>query len=44
MNIQQYITSFYHHQSTGQVEAYFKFVKNTIKNTDTNQDTNLALL
>ena len=31
MNIQQTITSSYHHQSNGQEEAYIKFVKHAIK-------------
>ena len=45
MNIQQSITSFYHHQSNGQVEVCIKFVKCTIKNClDTIQDVSLALL
>ena len=32
LNIDQAITSSYHHQSNGQVEACIKFVKHTIKN------------
>ena len=45
MNIQQSITSSYHHQSNGQVEACIKLVKSRIKKClDTNQDVSLALL
>ena len=45
LNIQQSITSLYHHQSSGQVEACIKFIKCAIKKCiDTNQDINLALL
>ena len=32
MNIQQIISSSYHHQSNSQVEACIKFLKHTIKN------------
>ena len=31
-NIEQAVSSLYHHQSNGQVEAYIKFIKCTIKN------------
>ena len=45
MNIQQSITSSYHHQSNGVVEACIKCVMCTIKKClNTNQDISLALL
>ena len=45
LNIQQSITSSYHYQSNGQVEAFITFMKCTIqKCIGTNQDVNLALL
>ena len=43
-NIKQTITSSYHHQSNGQVEAYIKFTKHAFqKCLDTIIDVNLAL-
>ena len=45
MNIQQPVASSYHNQSNGQVKAYLRFVKCTIKKClDTNQDISVALL
>ena len=45
MNIQRSITSSYHHQSTGQVEACLQSIKCIIKKSlDTDQDISLALL
>ena len=45
LNIQQSITSSYHYQSNGQVEACIKYVNSqSQKDTGTTQDTNLALL
>ena len=45
MNIQQTITSSYHHQNNGHVEACIKFIKCTIrKYLDDNDNINLGLL
>ena len=35
LNIKQAVSSSYHHQSNGQVEACIKFIKHTIKNAQT---------
>ena len=45
LNIDQAVTSSYHHQSNGQVEACVKFMKCTIKKCrQNNNDANFALL
>ena len=45
LSLEQAITSSFHHQSNGQVEACIKFVKNTIKKGfDNDNDINLVLL
>ena len=45
LNIEHAVSSSYHHQSNGQVEACIKLVKCTLKNChDTNSDMHLALL
>ena len=45
MNIDQAITSTFHHQSNDQVEVYMKFVKCMIKSSlDNKKDVNLASL
>ena len=45
LNIEQAISSSFHHQSNGQGKAYIKFVKYTMhKCCDTNADVNLAVL
>ena len=44
LNIEQAVSSFYHHQSNGQVEACIKFIKHTIKKcSDSNSDTHMVL-
>ena len=45
VNIEQVISSAYHHHSNGQVEASIKFIKCTFKKcTDSGKDINMALL
>ena len=45
MNIKQAVSSSYCHNSNGQVEVYFKFIKHTIKKCiDTKSDIPIALL
>ena len=45
LNIKQAVSSVYHHQSNGQVEACIKFIKCTFKKcTDSGGDLNMALL
>ena len=45
LNIEQPVSSSYHHQSNGQVEACIKFVKHTMKKSfDSRTDTHIALL
>ena len=45
INIEQVISSAYHHQSNGQVEACIKFIKCTFKKcADSGRDINMALL
>ena len=45
MKIEQATPSSYHHQINGQVEAYIKFIKHTMKKCiKTNEDIHVALL
>ena len=45
INIEQAVSSVYHHQSNGQVEACIKFIKCTFKKcADLGRDINMALL
>ena len=45
LNIKQAVSSSYHHQSNGQVEACFKFIKHTIKKcSDSSSDIHMMLL
>ena len=45
LNIEQAVSSSYHHQSNGQVEACIKFIKQTIKKCiDTKSDIHIILL
>ena len=45
LNIKQAVSSLYHHQSNGQMEACIKFLKHTIKKCiDIKSDIHIALL
>ena len=45
LNIEQAVSSVYHHQSNGQVETYIKFIKLTLKKcADSGGDIHIALL
>ena len=45
INIEQAVSSAYHHQSNGQIEACIKFIKHTFKKcTESGRDKNTALL
>ena len=45
INIEQAVSSAYHHQSNGQVEACIKFIKCTFKKcAESDRDKNIALL
>ena len=45
INVEQAVSSAYHHQSNGQVEAYIKFIKCTFKKcTESGRNRNIALL
>ena len=45
INVEQAVSSAYHHQSNGQVKAYIKFIKHTFKKyTNSGRDINVALL
>ena len=44
LDIEQAVSSSYHHLSNGQVEIYIKLIKNVIKCVDTNSDIYIALL
>ena len=45
LNIKQAVFSSYHHQSNGEVEAFIKFIKHTIKRcSDSSGDIHMAML
>ena len=45
INVEQAVSSAYHHQSNGQVEACIKFIKHTFKKcADSSRDKNITLL
>ena len=45
LNIKQAVSLSYHHQSIGQVEAYIKFIKHTMKKcSDSGSDVHMAML
>ena len=45
ISVEQAVSSAYHHQSNGQVEACTKFIKHTFKKcTESGRDKNIALL